>query len=269
MKTFFAILLICAVSFQTLGQKNTDKILAFYTGINDQAHVSFVKEANQWFAKFARDNDLLYESTNDWSKLNETYIKDYQLLIFLDTRPEVPEQRLAFQKYMDNGGAWLGFHFSAFVLEGSAFTTNWNWYHDDFLGCGQYKGNTWRPTSANLKIENPNHPVNQQLPAVIKSAPNEWYSWQKDLRQNQDIEILASIDSTSFPLGTGPKPHEIWHKGYYPVGWTNKKYKMVYFNMGHNDMDYKKDEALSHTFSSENQNKMISNSIFWLLKRSK
>lgn len=42
----------------------------------------------------------------------------------------------------------------------------------------------------------------------------------EDLRQNPDIDILLSIDSTSFPLGTGPKPHEIWHSGYYPVVWT-------------------------------------------------
>lgn len=55
---------------------------------------------------------------------------------------------------------------------------------------------------------------------------------------NPDIKILLSIDPTSFPLGTGPKQSEIWHSGYYPVVWTNKKYKMLYINMGHNDIDY-------------------------------
>ena len=33
------------------------------------------------------------------------------------------------------------------------------------------------------------------------------------------------------PLGIGPKPHETWHSGYYPVVWTNKCYRMVYFNL--------------------------------------
>jgi len=55
----------------------------------------------------------------------------------------------------------------------------------------------------------------------------------EDLRQNPDIDILLSIYSTSFPLGTGPKPQEIWHSGYYPVVWTNKHFKMIYLNMGH------------------------------------
>ena len=72
----------------------------------------------------------------------------------------------------------------------------------------------------------------------MSRAPSEWYRWEKDLRQNPDIDILLSIDSTSFPLGTGPKQSEIWHSGYYPLVWTNKNYKMLYLNMGHNDIDY-------------------------------
>ncbi len=76
------------------------------------------------------------------------------------------------------------------------------------------------------------------LAGTLSSAPSEWYRWEKDLRANSDIQILLSIDPSSFPLGTGPKPHEIWHSGYYPVVWTNKRYRMVYMNMGHNDMDY-------------------------------
>ena len=48
-------------------------------------------------------------------------------------------------------------------------------------------------------------------PRLSRSSPNEWYRWEKDLRQNPDIDILLSIDSTSFPLGTGSKQHEIWH----------------------------------------------------------
>jgi uncharacterized protein len=78
-----------------------------------------------------------------------------------------------------------------------------------------------------LRVEDRTHPATRLLPATFRSSPNEWYRWEKDLRENPDIDILLSIDSTSFPLGTGPKPHEIWHGGYYPVVWTNKKYRMI------------------------------------------
>ena len=98
------------------------------------------------------------------------------------------------------------------------------------------------------------------------SAPNEWYKWSNDLRTNADIQILLSIDPASFPLGTGPKPYEIWHEGYYPVVWTNKRYRMIYFNMGHNDIDYEHmtDRELSYTFDNEVQNKLILNALEWL-----
>ncbi len=91
----------------------------------------------------------------------------------------------------------------------------------------------------------------------------------KNLRQNKNIDILLAIDSTSFPLGTGPKAHEIWHSGYYPVVWSNKNYKMIYVNMGHNDMDYehkygKTTTSLSQTFDNELQNKMIIDGLLWL-----
>ena len=74
------------------------KVIAFYTGKNDRAHVSFVHEANKWFPKMAAKNNFSYDSTNNWSNLNAEFLSKYQVVLFLDTRPEAPEQRLAFQK---------------------------------------------------------------------------------------------------------------------------------------------------------------------------
>ncbi len=242
------------------------KVIAFYTAKNDQAHISYVHEANRWFAKAASQHNFTYDSTSDWARLNVEELSKYQVVVFLDTRPDDFSQRAAFQQYMTNGGAWMGFHFAAFALTPSTYPQNWDWYHNEFLGSGQYKSNTWRPTSAVLRVEDPKHSVTKNVPTLFRSAPNEWYRWTNDLRTNPDIDILASIDSTSFPLGTGPKPNEIWHSGYYPVVWTNRKYKMVYMNMGHNDIDYehKTNKELSATFGSEQQNSLIINSLLWL-----
>ncbi|HXL56431.1 MAG TPA: ThuA domain-containing protein, partial [Chitinophagaceae bacterium] len=138
--------------------------------------------------------------------------------------------------------------------------------HNEFLGAGQYKGNTWRPTSAVLRVEDSTHPATKHLPQTFKSSPNEWYSWENDLRKNPSIKILLSIDPSSFPLGTGPKQNEIWNSGYYPVVWTNKNYKMMYVNMGHNDIDYenKTNKELSFQFNNEIQNRLIIDGLLWL-----
>lgn len=232
--------------------------IAFFTAKNDAAHISFVKEANTWFAEKAQKYRFVYDTTSNWNNLNADILKDYKVVIFFDTRPEKPEQRAAFEKYMKNGGAWMGFHFSAFALNNSQFPQNWDWYHKEFLGSEEYKSNTWRPTSAILKNEK------GFIKSKFKSAPNEWYRWTGNLRKNKDIEVLLSIHPKSFPLGTGHKPPEIWHEGDYPVAWRNKNYKMVYFNMGHNEMDYESgtNETLSSTFSSKKQNDFILKQLF-------
>ncbi|QJW91932.1 ThuA domain-containing protein [Spirosoma taeanense] len=269
-KPVFLWTLVCliAVVGSAKAQSNAKpfNVIAFYTARNDQAHISFVHEANRWFAKAAADQNFVFDSTSNWANLNTEFLARYQVVLFLDTRPEEPAQREAFRRYMENGGAWMGFHFAAFALTPSAYPQNWDWYHNEFLGSGAYGSNTWRPTSAILRVEKQTHPVTRHLPQTFKSAPNEWYRWQNDLRQNPDITILVSIDSTSFPLGTGPKPHEIWHSGYYPVVWTNKKYRMLYLNMGHNDLDYenKTNRELSFTFNNDEQNKLILNGLLWL-----
>jgi len=242
------------------------KVIAFYTAKQDAAHISFVHEANKWFPKVAEQYNFIYDSTNDWNKLNTEFLKQYQVILFLDTRPEDSLQRLAFEQYIKNGGAWMGFHFAAFALTPSDYPQNWNWYHNEFVGAGQYQSNTWRPTSAILSVQDSTQPATRGLPKIFKSAPSEWYRWENDLQKNPDIKILLAIDSTSFPLGTGPKLNEIWHSGYYPVAWTNTKYKMIYLNMGHNDMDYEHgtNAQLSSTFSSDSQNLFIINSLLWL-----
>jgi hypothetical protein len=262
------ILLPCCIAINVTAQKNGSKfsVIGFYTAKNDQAHISFVHEANKWFAAMGSTYHFTYDSTNNWDNLNPSFLSKYQVVLFLDTRPDSPSQRVAFKQYMDNGGAWMGFHFSGFALTPSAYPQNWDWYHNDFIGAGEYKGNTWRPTAAVLRVENSSHAATKHLPATFTSQPNEWYSWKNDLRTNPAIKILLSIDSTSFPVGTGPKPHEIWHSGYYPVSWTNTTYKMVYVNMGHNDIDYENNtnKQLSSTFGSDIQNRFIIDALLWL-----
>jgi len=260
----------CFLQASVKAQSDTPKfkVIAFYTGRDDKAHISFMHEANQWFPKMAAKYHFAYDSTKNWSNMNAEFLSHYQVVVFLDTRPDDPAQRAAFQKYMENGGGWMGFHFAGFALTPSEFPQNWDWYHNTFLGAGQYVSNTWRPVSAILDVDR-KFPATKHMPKKFTTAPSEWYRWENDLRKNPNIQILCSIDSASYPLGTGPKLHEIWHSGYYPIVWTNKNYKMIYFNWGHNDMDYEHKydnttRTLSSTFSSPMENKLIVDALLWL-----
>ncbi len=235
-------------------------VIAFYNGTYDLAHINFVKDANEWFPRMAEQNGFTYTSTTDWSKLNETFLSQYQVVLFLDDRP--PKAReAAFKAYMDNGGGWMGFHVCAFNTNPS----EWDWYFNKFLGVGSFKSNTWFPTTAVLKCEDRTHPSTTRLPETFISSVSEWYSWTKDLRQDPNIKILCSVHESSFPLGTDPK--QSWTSGYYPIVWTNVNYRMIYANFGHNAMDYAANVGKSSTFDSEIQNKLIIDGLLWLGKK--
>ena len=245
------------------------RVVAFFTAKEDPAHISFVREAVRWFPRVAAAHHFRFDTTSDWRRLNADSLAGVEVVVFLDTRPERPAERAAFQSYMAHGGAWMGFHFAGFALTPSAVPADWPWYHDVFLGSGAYRGNTWRPTAAVLRVEDRAHPATRRLPRTFRSAPNEWYRWEYDLRRNPDIAVLLSIDPASFPLGTGPKPSEVWHGGDYPVVWTNRRYRMLYLNMGHNDMDYEHRRGpgtatLSTTLTDPVQARLIVDGLLWL-----
>ncbi|MCX5252175.1 ThuA domain-containing protein [Streptomyces sp. NBC_00201] len=234
------------------------KVLALYNGTWDAAHISFVHEANTWFPEQAAQNGFTYTASNNWDLLANGGANGYQVVLFLDDLPQTAAQRAGFENYMRGGGAWMGFHVSAFTTDAQS----WPWYHDQFLGSGDFKSNTWGPTTAILRVEDHTHPATKSLPATFTSSVSEWYSWSNDLRQNPDIQILASVDPSSFPLGTDP--NQSWYSGYYPILWTNTKYRMLYANFGHNAMDYNTNTTLSSTFASATQNRFLLDGLRWL-----
>lgn len=234
------------------------KVLALYSGTWDPAHISFVGEANQKLRQMATDNGFSYTASNDWNQLNAANLAQYKVVLFLDESPKTAAQRSAFQQYMQNGGGWMGFHVTAWNDNPGA----WSWYYNTFLGTGAFRGNTWAPSAVTLRVDDRTHPTTTTLPSTFRSAVSEWYSWSNDLRNNPNIRILASIDSSSYPVGN--QEGNIWRSGYYPIIWTNRNFKMIYANFGHNAMNYQTNTALSSTFASEVQNRFIVDSLLWL-----
>jgi uncharacterized protein len=232
-------------------------VIAFYNATYDPAHIAFVHEANPWFEQRAAEHDFTYTATSDWSRLNAADLTQYQVVMFLDDQPPTA-QRAAFEQYMRHGGAWFGFHVCAFNTD----PASWDWYHNQLLGTGAFRTNTWGPTTAVLRVDDRTHPATAQLPASFTSAVSEWYGWDRDLRRNPSIRILASVDPVSFPLGTDPD--QSWYSGDYPILWTNRNYRMLYANFGHNAMNYATNTPTSSTFDSEMQNRFILDGLLWL-----
>jgi YVTN family beta-propeller protein len=221
------------------------KVLAFYSTNVEPDHVQFADAALKFFAARAASDNFLFDATTDWGRMNDAYLKAYQVVVWLNDSPINGEQRRSFQRYMENGGAWLGFHFSGYNDK----DTNWPWFVD-FLGGAVFHINSWPPLPAKLVIDDRTHPIAQGIPDDYESPANEWYVWKPSPRLNKDVRVLVTFDPSNYPLGF----KDVLTGGDVPVVWTNTKYKMIYMNMGHGDK----------IFTSPIQNKLIENAANWL-----
>ena len=99
------------------------KVLAFYSNTVEQAHIYFANGAIQFFKELTVGNGFVFDTTSNMEDLNDEKIKDYQLLMMINDFPHNEAQRKAFEKYMENGGGWMGFHVDGYNDK----TTNWPW----------------------------------------------------------------------------------------------------------------------------------------------
>lgn len=216
-----------------------------YSDKTEPDHVDFAKDALKFLSQRAASEQFTLETTTRWDDLNDERLKKYQLVIWLNESPSNAEQRRAFERYMQNGGAWLGFHAAAYNDK----DTNWPWFVD-FLGGAVFETNSWPPLPAHLVIDDGAHPVMANIPSTFQSPANEWYIWNPSPRLNKDVRVLATLDPSNYPIGL----KDLLTSGDLPVVWTNTKYKMLYMNMGHGDK----------IFTSSTQNQLIDNAVNWL-----
>lgn len=233
-----------AVTVPAFGQTRPFHVLAFYSTNVEQDHVDFAMQAIPFFKAMSKRDDFDFEATSNWNDMNPDVLKKYQVVLWLDDAPSTPAQRLAFQHYMENGGAWLGFHIAGWMDS----RETWPWFAD-FLGTVFY-GNSWPPLPAVLRIDDPAHPAMRGLSASYLSPANEWYSWKPDPRRDPNIKVLMTLDPSNYPIGF----KDTLAGGDIPVTWTNTKYKMIYTNMGHGDK----------ILTSPEQNRFFENALLWL-----
>jgi len=244
-RVLFLFLFSTQLAWTSPGQQSRFNVLAFYTASGEPDHVRFAEDAVKFFRERAAIEHFAFDTTTRWEDLNDERLKNYQLVIWLNESPPKTEQRRAFERFMQHGGAWLGFHAAGYNDK----ETNWPWFVG-FLGGAVFHINSWPPLPAQLEIDDLAHPIFAGIPDSFESPANEWYVWKPSPRLNKDVRVLATFDPANYPLGF----KDILTSGDLPVVWTNTKYKMLYMNMGHGDK----------IWTSPIQNRLIDNVVNWL-----
>ena len=86
------------------------KVLAFYTAGGELDHVLFAQQAIRALTANAAAHGYRFAATTDWDTLTDETLKDVTVVIWLNDQAHTAAQRAAFERYMNGGGAWLGFH---------------------------------------------------------------------------------------------------------------------------------------------------------------
>ena len=226
------------------------KALIYYTQHAEEAHVQFAEQATTFFKKLNYGDGFVLDITTDFSKYPYEKLKEYQVIIMLNTSPNTKAERDAFEQYMENGGGWVGFHAAAYNDK----NTHWPWFVQ-FLGGGVFYCNNWPPQPVLVEVDNESHPVTKNLPTSFVAPASEWYQWTPSPRQNKDVEVLLSLSPKNYPLGI----KDVVNFGDFPIVWTNKNYRMIYLNMGHGDEE----------FIDGTQNLLLVNAFHWVVSKDK
>ena len=202
------------------------KALIYYSNNVESAHKEFAEQALKFFHKLSYGEGFLYDKTTDLSQYTDEQLAEYDVQIWLNNSVHGEKERKAFERYMENGGGWIGFHAAAYNDK----NTRWPWFVN-FLGGGVFYCNNWPPQPALVVTDTDQHTVTKSLPREFVIPSSEWYQWNPSPRKNPDVEVLLSISPKNYPLGI----KDVVKFGDFPIVWTNKKYRMVYLNGGHGD----------------------------------
>lgn len=161
--------------------------------------------------KLGQQHGFKVEVSDTPSVFTENNLRQYSLLIFPSTNNDVfhtDEQRLAFRRYIEAGGGFVGLH-SVVGTE-----RNWKWFKT-MLG-GSF---VWHPKFQpyNIRVIDPKHPSVRGLPLVWKKSDEcyfvkEMYPGIKVVLAH-DLTTIATEDSVKMKNFAGP------FTGLYPAAW--------------------------------------------------
>lgn len=204
-----------------------------------------IPDAVKCIQKLGTQYGFKVDTSRNASVMTEDNLKQYTLLIFPSTNNDVfdtDEQRLAFRRYIEAGGGFVGIH----SVTGTE--RNWKWFKTMMGGTFSWHAKFQKFT---VRVIDPSHPSMQGLPKVWEKEDEcyfakELYPGTKTLLVH-DVTTLNVSDTTQRNL-------LIKNKGtfadLYPAAWTNDfDGGHTWFTaLGHDKKDYADPVYIQHLF---------------------
>jgi large repetitive protein len=168
------------------------------------ASVAAANTVRDLAADIAGDEDVHVEvdETNSTSQFsNASFLEQYDAIVFNYTSGQVFDnqaQRDGFQAYIQDGGGFVGLHFTGWAAGGGTLLDTWPWYHD--LVGAKAINHPENPAvfNADVVVPDTEHPLVEGLPERHRRA-DEWYDWV--VNPANDVKILVEVDTATYASG--------------------------------------------------------------------
>ncbi|MDN5204853.1 ThuA domain-containing protein [Fulvivirgaceae bacterium BMA10] len=207
---FLLLILIIISSFSLIGKK---KRVLLYTKNGEGFVHKNIPNSIKVIKRICAENNIAVDASEDPSVFTEDNLNKYDALVFSNTNNEVfgtNDQRLAFQRYIQAGGAFVGIH------SASGSEREWPWFWK-MLG-GKFKRHAPGQDFI-VKVIDKNHPSTDFLPDKYRREKDECYYLN---HLNPDIHVLLAADMTSVEdPKKGEYPFDIFGD-YFPLCWFHE-----------------------------------------------
>jgi type 1 glutamine amidotransferase len=183
--------------------------------------------------RLGREHGFEVDATEDSAHFTDERLAGYGAVIFLNTTGTVldPEQKEAFQRYIQAGGGFVGVHAAADT------EYDWPWYG---RLVGAYFKSHPRIQRATINVEDREHLSTRHLPQRW-TRTDEWYTFRqsgRDIRSR--LNILLSLDEDTYEGGGMDGDH--------PIAWFHEYDggRAWYTGLGHTRESYREPEFLQH-----------------------
>lgn len=190
----------------------------------DYRHESIIS-GQRMLQDIAQEQQWIIEFTEEHTVFTPSKLTTFNVVVWLLTSGDVLDksQQRAFRGYIESGGGYLGIH------SASSTERSWPWYGQLV---GAYFSSHPEPQTADIIVENNQHPITQHLQAVWQHY-DEWYNFDSNPREK--VNVLLSVDENSYDTGlkTAPADH--------PITWYHNmgKGRAFYTALGHTSEAYK------------------------------
>jgi type 1 glutamine amidotransferase len=213
-----------------------------------EQHRPYVDSAKAWLDHKASTENFSIDYIENPEPVTDAFLAKYQLVFQLNFPPYAWSDvaKTAFERYISEGkGGWIGVHHATLLGDFNGYRM-WPWF-SGFMGGIRFTKYIADFASAEVLVEDKNHPCMKNVPAKFQVAKDEWYTYNVSPRAN--VHVLANVNESSYS-----PPSDI-RMGDHPVVWTNEHYRSrnIYIFMGH-------DPGL---FRNEAYATLLSNAIDW------